>query len=118
MLLACVSVLMNLGNVAVVGTVIAFGIMAKRKRLGASLFILGMSVPFVPAGLYFDEPRAFYHVFAILALPVIWWAPDNFRFRINSYVWRLFYPLHWYLLTLGKALLGTIVISCFFAVFV
>jgi len=71
-------------------TVIAFYLLRTHKILGSTLFMAAMVVPhFVYAG-------GTYHVLSVLALPVILAAPRRFPWRVPNWLWRGFYPLHWY----------------------
>ncbi len=76
--------------------VISFRIIERHKISGIALFVITMTA------LPIINQTAWFMLLALLALPVIWYAPDNFKYRITPYVWRLFYPLHCFLLTLAS----------------
>ena len=86
-------------------TVVSFRIMGRRKIVGVAIFVALMAIP-TTLWAVLQGGHCWYQCLSILALPVIWWTPDNFKYRINPYVWRLFYPVHWFLLALCKLIIA------------
>ncbi|MBN1436792.1 MAG: hypothetical protein JW936_06935 [Sedimentisphaerales bacterium] len=80
-------------------TVISFRIMKWHEVFGTVFFLALMTVPFILWAVLLNA-SCWYQPLAILALPIIWWSPNNFRYRINPWLWRLFYPFHWFFLAL------------------
>lgn len=86
-------------------TVISFRIIKWQNIIGVAIFVILMTIPFLLWAVLLDAP-CWYQPLSILALPIIWWAPNNFKYHITPYVWRLFYPVHWFLLAFCRLIIG------------